>query len=222
MTSALNWDRIETVLCDMDGTVLDLGFDNHFWLEAVPHEWGARRGLSLEEARCELFPLFESHKGGLNWYCLDFWATELDLDIRGLKESLSERICFLPGVEATLQMLRERGLHMVLLTNAHPHALDLKSRQTGLLEHFDRAHSTHEFGLPKERPEFWPKFAKQTGLSLERSVLVDDTESVLQGAVDGGVGQVLAVRRPSTKHPAREAGSGFVEIHSLADLIIPE
>lgn len=221
MSSALDWDRVETVLCDMDGTVLDLGFDNYFWMEAVPREWGARRGMALKEARAELMPVFESHKGSLNWYCLDFWAAELGLDIRALKQDLAEHISFLPGVESTLQMLRERGLHMVLLTNAHPHALDVKSRQTGLLDHFDRAHSTHEFGLPKERPEFWPKFAKHTGLSLETSVLVDDTESILQGAVDGGVGQVLAVRRPSTKQPAREAGSKFVEIHSLAELILP-
>ena len=106
-------------------------------------------------------------------------------------------------------------------TNAHPHALEVKSRQTGLLAHFDRAHSTHEFGQPKEHPPFWDQFAAHTGIDLERSVLIDDTETVLQGALEGGVGQVLAVRRPSMRHPARPAGSRFVEVHSLADLVLP-
>ncbi|HBT55971.1 MAG TPA: haloacid dehalogenase, partial [Pseudomonas sp.] len=32
----LNWNAIDTVLLDMDGTLLDLHFDNHFWLEHMP------------------------------------------------------------------------------------------------------------------------------------------------------------------------------------------
>lgn len=30
------WKEIDTVLLDMDGTLLDLNFDNHFWKEFVP------------------------------------------------------------------------------------------------------------------------------------------------------------------------------------------
>ena len=30
------WAQIEAVCLDMDGTVLDLRFDNYFWLEVVP------------------------------------------------------------------------------------------------------------------------------------------------------------------------------------------
>ncbi len=36
MTMTLNWSGIDTVLLDMDGTLLDLAFDRHFWLEHVP------------------------------------------------------------------------------------------------------------------------------------------------------------------------------------------
>ncbi|HEC04859.1 MAG TPA: haloacid dehalogenase, partial [Thiothrix sp.] len=32
----MNWDEIQTVFLDMDGTLLDLHFDNHFWLEHLP------------------------------------------------------------------------------------------------------------------------------------------------------------------------------------------
>ncbi|MCP4043692.1 MAG: haloacid dehalogenase, partial [Gammaproteobacteria bacterium] len=32
----INWNSIHTVLLDMDGTLLDLHFDNQFWLEHVP------------------------------------------------------------------------------------------------------------------------------------------------------------------------------------------
>ena len=32
----LDWTSIDTVLLDMDGTLLDLRFDNWFWQEHVP------------------------------------------------------------------------------------------------------------------------------------------------------------------------------------------
>ena len=32
----VNWNKIDTILLDMDGTLLDLYFDNYFWREHVP------------------------------------------------------------------------------------------------------------------------------------------------------------------------------------------
>ncbi len=221
MSNALDWNRIDTVLCDMDGTILDLGFDNYFWLEVVPREWGARRGLTLEQAQAELFPIFAHHRGSLDWYCLDFWTRKLGLNLRELKQQCASRIGYLPGVKDILLKLRESGLQLVLVTNAHPDSLDVKHQHTGLLEHFHSAHSTHSFGAPKEQPHFWDSFAEHTKIDLSRALLIDDTESVLQGALDGGVGQVLAVRKPSTLHPEREPGSDFIELPSMAELILP-
>lgn len=45
------WQEVDTVLLDMDGTLLDLAFDNYFWQKLVPETWGAARGLNLQEAR---------------------------------------------------------------------------------------------------------------------------------------------------------------------------
>ncbi|EPR3214815.1 GMP/IMP nucleotidase, partial [Klebsiella pneumoniae] len=39
------WQEVDTVLLDMDGTLLDLAFDNYFWQTLVPETWGAARGL---------------------------------------------------------------------------------------------------------------------------------------------------------------------------------
>ena len=46
-----SWDCIDTVLLDLDGTLLDLAFDNYFWLERIPTAYAAARGLTLEEAQ---------------------------------------------------------------------------------------------------------------------------------------------------------------------------
>ncbi len=32
----VDWSTLDTVFLDMDGTLLDLHFDNHFWLEHLP------------------------------------------------------------------------------------------------------------------------------------------------------------------------------------------
>lgn len=66
----LPWSAIDTVLLDMDGTLLDLHFDNHFWLEHLPQRYAERNGLSRTEADAVLEPLFREHAGQLNWYCL--------------------------------------------------------------------------------------------------------------------------------------------------------
>ena len=34
---------VDTVLLDMDGTLLDLAFDNYFWQKLVPETWGREK-----------------------------------------------------------------------------------------------------------------------------------------------------------------------------------
>src|SRR5512137_535065 len=92
-----DWTRIDTVCLDMDGTVLDLRFDNLFWLEALPQRWAQARGLSMPEAIAQLKPRFEAKRGTLEWYCIDHWSEELEFDIAALKHELREEIRYLPG-----------------------------------------------------------------------------------------------------------------------------
>ena len=72
---------VESVFLDMDGTLLDLHFDNHFWLEHLPLRFGERHGMSAAASLELLTPRFRAVEGTLAWYSLDYWSRELDMDL---------------------------------------------------------------------------------------------------------------------------------------------
>ena len=216
----LDWSRIDTVLLDMDGTVLDLAFDNFFWLRHLPARWGASRGLDAEAALQALMPHFIEHRGHLRWYCLDHWSEILGFNVAEEKRACRERIAPLPGSEAFLGAVRDSGRRLLLVTNAHPAALDIKLAEVPLQSYFEAMVSSHELGLPKENAEFWPAFAHRYAVDLTRSLFVDDSESVLRGAQAGGVGQVCGILAPDSTTPARTPFGDWPHVMGLKDLRI--
>jgi putative hydrolase of the HAD superfamily len=197
------WDALDTVLLDMDGTLLDQRFDNYFWLELVPERFALRHSLTPEAARSMLKPRFAALQGTLNWYCTDYWSRELELDIAGLKHEVREQVRFLPGAEEFLVELRRRGLRTVLITNAHLDSLNIKAQQTDLLRHFDTAVSSHQYGVPKEHAQFWIRLQAQLDFQCSRSLFVDDSLPVLRAARDYGIAQVFAISRPDSTQDQR-------------------
>ena len=214
----LPWDEIDTVLLDMDGTLLDLRFDNWFWQEHVPLVYGRTRGLSAEAALAELMPRFEAARGRLDWYCIDYWSRELGLDIPAIKRGVREQVAWIPGAEAFLLKLRALGKRRLLVTNAHPETLAIKDEHVDLVGHLDAVYSTHPFGAPKEDPAFWPRLAATAAFDARRTLFVDDSLPVLSAARGYGIGFLRAIRRPDSGRPARDT-AGFVGVDSVAELL---
>ncbi|HHQ14292.1 MAG TPA: GMP/IMP nucleotidase [Chromatiales bacterium] len=217
MDLMLDWQRIDTVLLDMDGTLLDLAFDNYFWRELVPRYLARIRGQDHHAVRAEIIDLYAEKQGSLDWYCLDYWDTALKTDLRALKAASSHRIRFLPGARQFLQRLRASGRRMVLVTNAHGAALDLKRSIAGLDRYFDRLVTAHDFGVAKEQPAFWPALQDRLGFDCSAALFVDDSLPVIQAAADFGIGEVVAVRQPDTREPAREV-VGYKSVDRIIEL----
>ena len=213
-----DWQRIETVLLDMDGTLLDLQFDNYFWLELVPERFAQRHSMSVEEAKRVLAPRFDAVHGTLDWYCTDYWTRELEINIAGLKHEMREQVRFLPGAEEFLVELRRRDLRTLLLTNAHRDSLGVKVAQTRLTQYFDAVVSSHDYGTPKETRAFWEHAEQALQFEPSRSLFVDDSPSVLKAARDYGIGQVFAIARPDSG-AADRTHTEFPVVQGVLDLI---
>jgi putative hydrolase of the HAD superfamily len=217
-SAAVEWDEIDSVLLDMDGTLLDLRFDNWFWSSVVPEHYARARELPLAQAQAQLAPLFAKVAHTLPWYCIDHWSSELELDIRALKRTAREQVKFLPGAEQFLEKLRRSGKRVVMVTNSHPETLAIKDSHVAITRHFDACYSTHTFGVPKEDAAFWPRLIVAEVFDAERTLFVDDSLPVLESAHRFGIAHLRAVRRPDSGRPPNATGR-FIAIDGVAELL---
>jgi HAD superfamily hydrolase (TIGR01509 family) len=202
----------------MDGTLLDLHFDNHFWLEHMPRRFAELRNISLDKARDELYGRYRQVEGTMDWYCLDYWTRELEMDVAALKEEVDHLITVHPYVVEFLTEVRDSGRRAVLVTNAHMKSLQLKMNRTELSGHLDAVLCAHDFGVPKEDPAFWPKLQTVEVFKPETTMLVDDNLSVLRSAQEFGIHHLLCVRQPDTQAPDKDVGD-FQALRTFRDLL---
>lgn len=213
-----DWSAIDTVLLDLDGTLLDLAFDNYIWLARVSEIYAENHGLSLAETHAELAPRFARVQGTLDWYCIHYWTRELGIDIEGVHREEAHRIAWLPGARGFLEQVRARGKRLVLMTNSHPVILEIKQSRTQVLGYLDAAFTSHGFGAPKEEPRFWAAARAAEPFDPARTMFVDDSRAVLHAAIAAGIRWVYGVKRPDSSRDPHEHAE-FAAIEGVADLL---
>ncbi|RUO23408.1 HAD family hydrolase [Aliidiomarina iranensis] len=200
----LDWSAIDTVLLDMDGTLLDLRYDNDFWNVQLKRHYANAQNITIAEAEARISAEFQKVAGTLNWYCLDYWEQTLQLPIRKLKAQTAELIVFRPDTPNFLTALQEANKRVAIITNAHPDALALKNQQLPLQSLCPVQFSTHEFGYCKEFQELWQRLQNTFPFDPERTLFVDDGEHILDSAKEFGIRYTLGIRNPDSALPARD------------------
>ena len=191
----------------MDGTLLDLHFDNHFWLTYLPKRYAQHHNVCLDQATRELHAKVEDKRGTLDWYCLEYWSNELDIDVRELKTEIRHMIQERPFAQDFLAYLSDQGKERILITNAHPHGLELKLQATGIEPLLDQIISSHQYRSPKEDQSFWQQLHQQLNFDPSRTLFVDDTERILDAARQFGIKHLLCIHQPDSRKDHRQIDS---------------
>lgn len=210
--------RSKTLMLDMDGTLLDLAFDNYVWTDLVPRRFAAANDMPYQEARDVLYAQFKEKQGQLDWYSLHHWAEFLKIDVLQLHFDVSHRIGYLPGALQFLRHVREQNVRVLLVTNSHPDLLEIKDAKTGLGDYFDGLYSSHDYGYAKEDQQFWVALQDDVSFDPSTTLFVDDSAPVLESAREYGVEMLVRVTRPDTTAPVNR-NTDFRAVEAVADML---
>lgn len=216
----IDWHGIDTVLLDMDGTLLDLHFDNYFWLHHLPQRYAEAHAVDEQEAQKEIQEKINALEGTLQWYCLDHWSELMRLDIPALKQEVKHKIQIRPHAELFLSRLKELGKKLVLITNSHPKGLELKLQVTAIDQWLDIIISSHEFQSPKEDQAFWRLLEQNEPFDRARTLFIDDTPRILRSAKRFGIQHLICITSPDSQKPAKDSEEFTGILHF--DEIMPE
>ena len=203
------------MLLDLDGTLLDLAYDNYVWMGRIPDS-RSRPSLSIPEAQAAIAPKFRAWAGKLEWYSIDSGARTGARHRPGASRGGAGRLAARAHSAVSSSALPRRGKRLALMTNAHPSILEIKHARTGVLDLPRRRLHLARLRRPKEDP-----WVLGSGRAAERgdparTLFVDDSAAVLLlgdpllGAALGDMARARTVRRRPT--PTFESVDGVADL----------
>jgi HAD superfamily hydrolase (TIGR01509 family) len=214
----IDWQHIDTIFLDMDGTLLDLHFDNYFWLEYLPVEYAKTHNKAIEEVRVQLLQMMDEAHGSIDWYCIDYWTDKLGLDIMSLKKEVEHLIQLRPAAGEFLDAAHRSSKAVYLITNAHHNILDLKLEKIKISHYFDQLISSHQYGYIKEQQEFWQQLQKDVSFDPKRTLFIDDSIAVLDSAAKYGIENILCISKPDSKKQPNTS-SNYPMLDNFSDIM---
>ena len=218
-SSVLNWDRIDDVLIDMDGTLLDRHFDNFFFEEDLPRRYVAMQGLSFDASRGTVNGDVPVGGRELAWTDLHYSSGRVGIDVVAMHLSQLTLIGFLLGAEDFLKAVRIKGKRRAA-TNAHEAGVAVKSAKTGLDRYVGSDRRRVRSGLSQdEMPEYWPGPAAGW-LDSTRAALsmLTTTEMCSAAASHYGIATIIHSAKSSSQLPPVQS-SKFASVEHLPALL---
>jgi len=220
----LNWSEIDCVFLDMDGTLLDLNYDNHVWNDLVPQAYADKIGINIALAQQKLLAHMREIHGSIEFYSFDYWTEYTGIDLIATHRQATDLVAYRPGALAFLRWLQGTDRHTVIATNAHPHSINVKDAHTNICAEVDAVVSSHTYGAPKEARAFWQALLQEHPYPAERCLFIDDNEPVLDAAADYGIAHLLVVARPDSERPRKTQlhYPSFDDFTEICPAILPD
>ena len=208
------------IFFDMDGTLLDLAFDDLIWNTKLPERHAETHQCSLEQSHAILSDFYQQHKHTLSWYSSTYWTEKVGIDVLQLQYDFKDKIAPRMGCFELLKALQQQGYRCWLLTNADCAGLKLKLENVDLSPYFEVMISSEEIGYSKEFVEFWQILQNKHFFDPQNACLVDDTAPVLNGAAKFGIQHLITITQPSSLRAPRHALElEFTAINDLTELL---
>lgn len=116
----------------------------------------------------------------------------------------------IPGIPELLDRLDAAGIPYAIGSNGAPRKMEITLGQNNLLERFaGRMVSAHVLGRAKPDPGVYQEAARLLGVTPERTVVIDDSPSGVQGGVSAGA-RVLGYAAHSDPGRLRDLGAEVI------------
>ena len=214
----LDWDSIDTVLLDMDGTLLDLHFDYYFWTQHLPEKYNQIENGDIQQTTLFIANRLAEKQGQLEWYCTNYWSKQFGLNIIQAQAEVKHLIQERPQVIEFLESLGKHQKNRVLITNSDRPSIELKFAHSAIEPLLDQVISSHDYRAAKEDQQFWYELQKNLDFDPATTLFIDDSESVLNAAHQFGIKHLLSIKQPISTQP-REDISQFPMIDDFMSLI---
>jgi putative hydrolase of the HAD superfamily len=143
------------------------------------------------------------------------------MDIPALKRELQHMISLRPHAIEFLTRLHHSHRDVVMVTNAHRKTLEIKMDNVDITHWFDRVVVSHDLQSPKEEQAFWYKLQDLHPFDPTRTLLIDDTEQVLESARIYGIAHLLTLLQPDSQRQKR-IDTRFPGIHHFDEIMPAE
>lgn len=213
----LDWESIDTVLLDMDGTLLDLHFDYYFWTQHLPQKYSQIHSAELADASRYIARRLEEKQGQLEWYCTDYWSDQFQLDIIQAQGEVKHLIAERESVLAFLDQLGRISKKRILITNSDRPCIQLKFAHSAIQAQLDQVISSHDYQAAKEQQQFWHKLQADIAFDPVTALFIDDSETVLDSAHQFGIQQLLSIKQPISSQ-VRDVDSKYPMVDNFLSL----